>query len=148
MMLPGREILALHRAITAIPSVSGNEAALADFLEAKLRRHGAKPERIGNSLLARIGSGPVLLLDTHLDTVPPAPGWTRDPFRAGGGGRTCCGAPRARPHALIVERHRRFLGHRRIHHARVHRQRSRRSRFGRHSGAGAAVVRVALHRLY
>jgi acetylornithine deacetylase len=80
MMLPGREILALHRAITAIPSVSGNETALADFLEAKLRRHGAKPERIGNSLLARIGNGPVLLLDTHLDTVPPAPGWTRDPW--------------------------------------------------------------------
>ncbi len=80
MMLPGREILALHRAITAIPSVSGAESALADFLEAKLRRHGAAPERIGNSLLARIGRGPILLLDTHLDTVPPAPGWTRDPW--------------------------------------------------------------------
>jgi len=79
-MLPGREILALHRAITAIPSVSGNEAALADFLEEKLRRHGARPDRIGNSLLACIGSGPILLLDTHLDTVPPAPGWTRDPW--------------------------------------------------------------------
>jgi len=80
MMLPGREILALHHAITAIPSVSGTESALADFLEAKLRRHGAAPERIGNSLLARIGRGPILLLDTHLDTVPPAPGWTRDPW--------------------------------------------------------------------
>lgn len=80
MMLPGREILGLHRAITAIPSVSGTESALADFLEAKLRRHGAAPERIGNSLLARIGRGPILLLDTHLDTVPPAPGWTRDPW--------------------------------------------------------------------
>jgi len=80
MKLPEREILALHRAITAINSVSGNEAALADYLEAKLRRHGAQPERIGNSLLARIGNGPVLLLDTHLDTVPPAPGWTRDPW--------------------------------------------------------------------
>ncbi|HEX3530402.1 MAG TPA: M20/M25/M40 family metallo-hydrolase [Thermoanaerobaculia bacterium] len=80
MMLPGREILALHRAITAIPSVSGTESALADFLDAKLRRHGAAPERIGNSLLARIGRGPILLLDTHLDTVPPAPGWTCDPW--------------------------------------------------------------------
>jgi len=83
-MLPGREILALHRAITAIPSVSGNEQALADFLagflDDKLRRHGVQPDRIGNSLLARIGSGPILLLNTHLDTVPPAPGWTRDPW--------------------------------------------------------------------
>jgi acetylornithine deacetylase len=84
MMLPPREILALHRAITAIPSVSGNEAAVADylaeFLETKLRRRDARVERIGNSLLARLGHGPVLLLDTHLDTVPPAPGWTRDPW--------------------------------------------------------------------
>jgi acetylornithine deacetylase len=80
MNLPGREILALHRAITAIPSVSGNEAAVADFLEDKLRRHGTPPERIGNSLLAKIGQGPLLLLNTHLDTVPPAPGWTRDPW--------------------------------------------------------------------
>lgn len=87
MMLPPREILALHRAITAIPSVSGNEEAVADHLAGflnrrlrRLRRHGSRIERIGNSLLARIGSGPILLLDSHLDTVPPAPGWTRDPW--------------------------------------------------------------------
>lgn len=94
-MLPGREILALHRAIVEIPSVSGDEGALADFLEAKLRRHGAQPLRLGQTLLVlNDGSGeaatprPVLLLDTHLDTVPPAAGWTRDPWRAASeGGR-------------------------------------------------------------
>lgn len=79
-MLPAREVLSLHRAITAIPSVSGEEGALADFLEARLRHHGAAPERIGNSLLTFAGHGPLLLLDTHLDTVPPAPGWSRDPW--------------------------------------------------------------------
>lgn len=81
-MLPEREILALHRKITGIPSVSGDEAALADFLADFLRRTGVAPERLGNSLLTTLGSGPLLLLDTHLDTVPPAPGWTRDPWQA------------------------------------------------------------------
>ena len=81
MMLPEREVLALHREIVEIPSVSGDEEGLADFLEAKLRHYRARPERVGNSLLALAGEGPVLLLDTHLDTVPPAPGWTRDPWK-------------------------------------------------------------------
>jgi acetylornithine deacetylase len=81
MMLPEREVLALHREIVQIPSVSGTEGDLADFLEDRLRRYKARPERVGNSLLALAGEGPVLLLDTHLDTVPPAPGWTRDPWQ-------------------------------------------------------------------
>jgi acetylornithine deacetylase len=79
-MLPEREILALHRAITSIRSVSGEEAALAGFLGDLLRRNGLTVQRLGNSLLTTIGRGPVLLLDTHLDTVPPVPGWTRDPW--------------------------------------------------------------------
>ncbi|MFL6259581.1 MAG: M20/M25/M40 family metallo-hydrolase [Thermoanaerobaculia bacterium] len=79
-MLPEREILALHRSITAIPSVSGEEAALADFLGDLLRRNRVAVARIGSSLLATVGQGPVLLFDTHLDTVPPAAGWTRDPW--------------------------------------------------------------------
>ena len=87
-MLPAREILALHRAITAIRSVSGEEAGLADVLGDLLRRNGVAVTRLGNSLLATVGSGPVLLFDTHLDTVPPAAGWTRDPFQAeAAGGR-------------------------------------------------------------
>jgi acetylornithine deacetylase len=79
-MLPEREILALHRAVTAIRSVSGEEAGLADFLGDLLKRNGIAAARIGNSLLATLGRGPLLLLDTHLDTVPPAAGWTRDPW--------------------------------------------------------------------
>jgi acetylornithine deacetylase len=79
-MLPEREILALHRTITAIRSVSGEEAQLAGFLSDLLARNGVAVDRLGNSLLAMLGRGPVLLLDTHLDTVPPAPGWTRDPW--------------------------------------------------------------------
>ena len=76
------EILALHRALVGIRSVSGEEAAIAEFVERFLKDRGAAAERIGESVLALAGSGPVLLLDTHLDTVPPAPGWQRDPFTA------------------------------------------------------------------
>ncbi|HZF13808.1 MAG TPA: M20/M25/M40 family metallo-hydrolase [Thermoanaerobaculia bacterium] len=82
MRLPDAEILALHRAILAIPSVSKNESELADFLTRWLARRGAAPARVGNSLLATLGEGPVLLLDTHLDTVPPAASWSRDPWAA------------------------------------------------------------------
>ena len=90
MMLPEREILALHQAITAIRSVSGEERELADFREAWWRRRGCVPQRLGNSLLLVAapaqqqpdGGAPLLLLDTHLDTVPPVPGWSRDPWDA------------------------------------------------------------------
>jgi acetylornithine deacetylase len=80
-MLSPEEILTLHQELVAIPSFSGSEARLADFLQEWLRARGVAVERLGHSLLATVGEGPLLLLDTHLDTVPPAPGWTRDPFR-------------------------------------------------------------------
>jgi acetylornithine deacetylase len=74
------EVLALHRDLVAIRSVSGEEGAIADFAAGWLAGRGVAAERIGNSLLAIAGEGPLLLLDSHLDTVPPAAGWTRDPF--------------------------------------------------------------------
>ncbi len=47
---------------------------------------GVRVERFGNTLLAILEGAqpdaPVILLDTHLDTVPAAPGWRRDPFEA------------------------------------------------------------------
>jgi acetylornithine deacetylase len=75
-------VLALHREIVACPSVSGDEARLAGLLEDRLRAWGAAPVRHGNSLLALAGGGPLLLLDTHIDTVPPCPGWSRNPYAA------------------------------------------------------------------
>ena len=51
-MLSAREILALHAAIVGIPSVSGEEGALADFLGGLLARNGVAPTRLGSSLLA------------------------------------------------------------------------------------------------
>lgn len=41
---------------------------------------GVSPARLGDSLLVRAGRGPLLCLNTHVDTVAPAAGWSRDPF--------------------------------------------------------------------
>lgn len=80
------EILALHRLAVSTPSVSGDEGALAERMAAWLGARGAWVERLGNTLLAvhesEVPEAPILLLDTHLDTVPPAPGWSRDPYAA------------------------------------------------------------------
>ncbi len=64
--------------LIAIPSVSREEKAVADFLEDRLQE--LHPKRHGNNLWMVKGEGPVLLLDAHLDTVKPVSGWQRDPF--------------------------------------------------------------------
>ena len=73
-------MIALLRQLVSIPSPSRDEKAAADFLEDWLHRHGLVPERTGNNLWCAKGSGPAVLVDAHIDTVKPVPGWTRDPF--------------------------------------------------------------------
>lgn len=75
-------VVDFHRALVETPSVSHNETAVADLAEAFLREHGAHVERWENNVVARAGSGPQLLLNTHLDTVPPTESWTGDPWKA------------------------------------------------------------------
>jgi acetylornithine deacetylase len=77
----------LLKRLVAIPSVSGNEKAAADFLHGELTRFfpGAKITRSLHNLTVVIDSaqpGPALLLCSHIDTVAVASGWTRDPFGA------------------------------------------------------------------
>jgi acetylornithine deacetylase len=79
--LPGE--LALLRELVAIPSVSGDEAELAEFVEATARRWGLDVVRNQHGIRIEVrgwGVGPSLALVSHLDVVPPGPGWTRDPF--------------------------------------------------------------------
>ncbi len=66
--------------IISIPSLSGQENAVSDMLEAVLRESGLNPQRCGNNLWCRSGSGPAILMDAHIDTVHPASGYTRNPF--------------------------------------------------------------------
>jgi succinyl-diaminopimelate desuccinylase len=59
--------------LVAVPSVTGEEAALADLVEARCRAlPGVAVERLGNALVARVGErDDAVALVGHLDTVPP-----------------------------------------------------------------------------
>jgi acetylornithine deacetylase/succinyl-diaminopimelate desuccinylase-like protein len=87
---PGPEIqhseaVDLLRALVTRPSVSGDEGAIADFVARWLDECGL-PSWIddhGNVHAEVRGEtrGPILLLNTHLDTVPPSGRWSSDPFQ-------------------------------------------------------------------
>jgi len=70
----------LLQKLISIPSLSRDETAVADFLEAWLAGQGFAPHRCGNNLWCCHGEGPAVLLDAHIDTVKPVSGWMRDPF--------------------------------------------------------------------
>ena len=70
----------------AVPSVSRDEAAVAQLLETKMNQWGLNPKRVANNVYA-VAPGfdsqkPTLLLNSHIDTVRPAEGWTFNPFEA------------------------------------------------------------------
>jgi succinyl-diaminopimelate desuccinylase len=58
--------------LVAVPSSTGEEAALADLIEARCRElSGVSVERLGNSVVARVGEqDDAVALVGHLDTVP------------------------------------------------------------------------------
>jgi succinyl-diaminopimelate desuccinylase len=69
------DVLELTRALVDTPSVSGEEQALADAVEASLRDLGGlEVDRVGNAVLARtnLGRPTRVVLAGHLDTVPIA----------------------------------------------------------------------------
>jgi len=63
-------------------SVSKEERALADLIVGELRGAGLTVARQDNNLWTTLGDAerPRLLLNSHLDTVPPSQGWTGDPW--------------------------------------------------------------------
>jgi succinyl-diaminopimelate desuccinylase len=68
------DLLALTEQLCAVPSVSGEERALADLVEAQLRERAAGLDivRVGENVLARTqrGAATRIVLGGHLDTVP------------------------------------------------------------------------------
>ncbi len=82
--VPLSEYTDLLRRMIRIPSFSGEESGVADLLADFLRTRGVDTERTGNNLLARnrhFGPGKrTILLNSHIDTVKPNPGYTFDPF--------------------------------------------------------------------
>ena len=96
--------LDLLRRIIRTPSPTRNEAKVRELLHDELQALGLKPRLVGANLLceisrggrqraeasgrtpapmyARAGGGQCLMFNTHMDTVPAARGYTRDPFGA------------------------------------------------------------------
>lgn len=73
----------LVRDLVRIPSDSGHEEAMADRMEQVFRGLGWSPVRSGRNVYALLGgAGPLLLLNSHTDTVPVGEGWTRAPHGA------------------------------------------------------------------
>jgi succinyl-diaminopimelate desuccinylase len=67
----GGDVAEICLDLVATPSVYGDEGALADLVEARVRDLGLAVERIGNAVVARGGgAGTPIALVGHLDTVP------------------------------------------------------------------------------
>jgi acetylornithine deacetylase len=71
------DVVALTRRLVDIESISGNEAAVGEFLAAELARRGyhvemmpVEPARF-NVYATAAGAPPALVFSTHMDTVPP-----------------------------------------------------------------------------
>jgi len=76
--------LELLKKLIATPSVTRSEQEASAIIKSDMESHGYKPECIGLNLLC-YGHGydtskPTLLLNSHIDTVKPVSGWTKDPF--------------------------------------------------------------------
>lgn len=76
----------LLRQMISTPSLSRNEGDTADLIYDFLACCGVSPERLHNNVYARNlrydSSRPTILLNSHHDTVKPAPSYTRDPYDA------------------------------------------------------------------
>lgn len=74
----------LLREMIAIPSISREEDKVADHIAAYFDKMGYAPNRNGNNLWIESKNfdpaKPVILLNSHIDTVKPVLGWTKDPF--------------------------------------------------------------------
>ena len=78
------DMLALLKQLISTPSITRGEGEVSAILKADMQRHGYAPKEIGLNLLLYGHSydpaKPTLLLNSHMDTVKPVAGWTRDPF--------------------------------------------------------------------
>jgi len=75
----------LLKQFISIPSVSGDEKSLSDFLETTLKDKKYFPQRKGNNIWLfspnQDKKKPTILLNSHIDTVKPVSQWTKDPFQ-------------------------------------------------------------------
>ena len=78
------EAVKLLQELISIPSLSREEKAAADYLQSYIENQGIKTFRKGNNIWCISPvfdlKKPTLLLNSHIDTVKPVSGWSRDPF--------------------------------------------------------------------
>lgn len=78
------EAVELLKDMVAIPSPSFSEDAVCTFVSGWLSDKGVQHERIGNNIIAEHITDkdrPVLMLCAHMDTVPPSPEYSFDPYK-------------------------------------------------------------------
>ncbi|MDX1907792.1 MAG: M20 family metallo-hydrolase [Bacteroidia bacterium] len=85
-MSTAAEALVLLRHLIQTPSFSREEGGTADILMQFMAQQGVQAHRLGHNVWAANqhwkNGLPVLLLNSHHDTVRPHAAWTRDPFGA------------------------------------------------------------------
>lgn len=77
------QAIELLKKLISIPSVSREESGTADIIEQFFISKGLKPQRKGNNVWVTDTISeklPVLLLNSHHDTVKPSSSWTIDPY--------------------------------------------------------------------
>lgn len=76
----------LLKQLISIPSVSRQEKEVADFIQNWLFSKGFLVNRVGNNIIIREEScdvdKPVILFNSHIDTVKASSGYTRDPYKS------------------------------------------------------------------
>ncbi len=81
MEVNGERLIRWLQELIRIPSVTGNEACIAEYVRRELAGLGYAPQVLDNNVFFETGSGPrSLLLNAHLDTVDLGGEWTHDPF--------------------------------------------------------------------
>lgn len=79
-----QEAVSLLQSLISIPSISREETQAADYLQNHIEALGIETGRKGNNVWCLSPnfdlSKPTILLNSHIDTVKPVRGWTKDPF--------------------------------------------------------------------
>lgn len=76
-------VVELLKDLVRLPSPSGKEELVVSYLGEVFSGLGWKPVKSGRNIHVELGSGgPLLLLNSHTDTVPVGEGWTKPPLDA------------------------------------------------------------------
>ncbi len=75
------DVIGLLKEMVRFPSLSGEEAEIADFVEQHVQRDGVTVQRHEDNVVFSVGEGDnTLLFNTHLDVVPPSSDHPYDPY--------------------------------------------------------------------